>query len=364
MVGLAIGGAYLAGGMARAAVVHAQISRLAADSKDFSNTSLAEGAAEDPGALALARRLDAYAVAEADQQDRRLIAYAEKLEARHEGRGFAPGMIQRASLTRSNQPITPARPFQLRGVLEQSRDLECLTQAVYYEARGETREGQQAVAQVVLNRTRHPAFPKTVCGVVFQRVRSTCQFSFACDGSVARRVELKAWSRAEQVAAQALAGSVAPEVGNATHFHVARVSPSWRNSLQRVAQVGAHVFYRFGGRAGSAHAFDETPELSDPIVPAMPAADETQPILASLSLAPLANTVATTVANGVAATAQAGADLVMAAAGSAKAATQPRAEPAEAPKPAAAPAPASVAPVAMAPVQTDPAKPAETAPRS
>jgi hypothetical protein len=364
MVGLAIGGAYLAGGMARAAVVHAQISRLAADSADFSETTLTAGAAQDPGALAVASRLGPYAAIEADTPNPRLIAYAERLEALHQRPGVGPGMIQRASLTSAAPSITPARPFALRGVLEQSRDLECLTQAVYYEARGETGEGQRAVAQVVLNRTRHPAYPRTVCGVVFQRVRSTCQFSFACDGSVSRRVELKAWNRAERVAAKALAGEVMPEVGNATHFHVARVSPAWRHSLHRVGQIGAHVFYRFGGRAGSARAFDDTPELSEPLTPALPAVDETQPILASLTLAPLANTVATTVANGVAATAQAGADLVMAAAGSAKSAPQPaRAEPVEAAKPAAT-APA-IAPVATAPaIETDSAKPGQPAPNT
>src|SRR5262249_50934740 len=117
-----------------------------------------------------------------------------------------------------------ARPFRMPGALEASRDLDCLTQAVYFEARGEGPGGMQAVAQVVLNRVRHPAFPKTVCGVVFQGSGgSGCQFSFACDGSVNRAPEAGAWRRARDVAAKALSGHVMAEVGNATHFHTTAV---------------------------------------------------------------------------------------------------------------------------------------------
>lgn len=127
------------------------------------------------------------------------------------------------------------------------RDLECLTEAVYFEARGETGAGQAAVAQVVLNRVKHPAFPKTVCGVVYQGAKSRgCQFSFACDGRTEHASEGLAWRRARQVAARALAGVVAPQVGSATHFHAAAVQPSWGPGLRRVAQVGLHVFYRLG----------------------------------------------------------------------------------------------------------------------
>jgi spore germination cell wall hydrolase CwlJ-like protein len=359
MVGLAIGGAYLAGGMARAAVVHAQISRLAVASDGFSESALSASSAHDPGALTIARRHDPIADADV-ATERRLAQYADVLQARFDAQPTsapALGRVERVSLTRP-APVIAARPFQMRGALDESRDLECLTQAVYYEARGETAGGQAAVAQVVLNRTRHPAYPKTVCGVVFQRARASCQFSFACDGSVHRRVEPAAWRRAEQVAARALNGQVMGEVGNATHFHVASINPGWGARLQRVRQIGSHVFYRFGGRAGAAAAFSETVEPSELETAPLPAPTEmteVQPVYASLSLAPLATSVASTVANSVASTVAAGAELVAAAA--AKTHAEP-AKPAAATAPSVAPA-NSVAPTARA--GEDPAKPVVTA---
>ncbi|HEX6860516.1 MAG TPA: cell wall hydrolase [Caulobacteraceae bacterium] len=154
-----------------------------------------------------------------------------------------------------------AKPF----VSGAQSDLDCLTAAVYYEARGEGAAGQAAVAQVVLNRVRHPSFPSSVCAVVFQG----CQFSFACNGSMSRRKEARAWSRARDVAAKALAGAVAANIGNATHFHTINVSPHWGPNLLRVGQVGLHVFYRFGGRRGAPGAFTDTPRLGED-TPEMP----------------------------------------------------------------------------------------------
>ena len=361
MVGLAIGGAYLAGGMARAAVVHAQISRLAVATGGFSESALSASSAHDPGALAIARRHDAIADADV-ASERRLAQYADTLQARFDaGSPSAPpgGRVERVSFARPST-VVAARPFQMRGALDESRDLECLTQAVYYEARGETAAGQAAVAQVVLNRTRHPAYPKTVCGVVFQRARASCQFSFACDGSVYRRVETGAWRRAEQVAARALNGKVMSDVGNSTHFHVASINPGWGASLLRVAQVGQHVFYRFGGRAGSARAFVETVEPSQLETAPLPVETATEtPIYASLSLAPLANSVASTVANSVVSTVTAGAELVAAAAGSkARAEAAPSAKPAA---PVAAPAPLPTSTATPAPTAKIEAEPAVTA---
>ena len=128
------------------------------------------------------------------------------------------------------------------------RDLDCLTQAVYFEARGESPAGQAAVAQVVLNRVRKAGFPKSVCGVVFQgSARGTgCQFSFACDGSMGRGRESRAWVQARHIATRALAGAVMTAVGDATHFHTVNVSPDWSRDLRQVAQVGLHIFYRPG----------------------------------------------------------------------------------------------------------------------
>lgn len=135
--------------------------------------------------------------------------------------------------------------------------LRCLTQTVYYEAASEPDEGQRAVAQVVLNRVRHPAFPNTVCGVVYQgseRVTG-CQFSFTCDGSLARIPSRGGWARAEGVARDALAGRVAAVVGNATHYHANYVVPYWAPTLDKAATVGAHIFYLMRGFLGSPRAF-------------------------------------------------------------------------------------------------------------
>ncbi|WP_309604464.1 cell wall hydrolase, partial [Phenylobacterium sp.] len=138
------------------------------------------------------------------------------------------------------------------------RELDCLTQAVYFEARGETPRGQAAVAQVVLNRVKHPAFPKTVCAVVFQGAATHgCQFSFACDGSMRRGREAGAWDRARRIASRALSGAVAADIGSATHFHTTGVAPGWGPRMLRVTQVGLHVFYRFNPRGRAFEAARE-----------------------------------------------------------------------------------------------------------
>ena len=145
-------------------------------------------------------------------------------------------------------PMTqPAEPIEV-SVARGQGALDCLTDAVYYEARGESDRGQAAVAQVVLNRTRRGGFPKSVCGVVFQGAADrACQFSFACDGAMRLGREPAAWRRARGVAQRALDGFVMQDVGDATNFHVARLGQIWGTGLVKVAQVGAHVFYRLTG---------------------------------------------------------------------------------------------------------------------
>jgi spore germination cell wall hydrolase CwlJ-like protein len=153
----------------------------------------------------------------------------------------------------------PAAPFaaDVQSDEDRARSLDCLTSAIYYEARSEPEDGQRAVAQVVLNRVRHPAFPSTVCGVVFQgsERRTGCQFSFTCDGSMARRPRPDVWERVRTVAAEALAGSVYAPVGNATHYHTTAILPYWAPYLRKSAIVGAHIFYRWNGSAGETSAF-------------------------------------------------------------------------------------------------------------
>lgn len=171
-----------------------------------------------------------------------LEANAQGLRAGLIRYGFQPGADAQTVASRFDADRGAAKA-------RQRADLECLTQAVYYEARGESARGQAAVAQVVLNRVKHPAFPKTVCGVVYQGAgRSGCQFSFACDGSMRRRREPGAWEAARDVATRALAGAIRAEVGAATHFHTTHVSPIWAPQMARVTQVGLHVFYKFSPR--------------------------------------------------------------------------------------------------------------------
>lgn len=132
---------------------------------------------------------------------------------------------------------------------------KCLTQAIYYEAANEPVDGQRAVAQVVLNRVRHPAYPKSVCGVVYQGWNQpTCQFTFVCDGSLLRAPMQSKWRRAEEVATEALAGQTEQAVGSATNYHADYVLPRWAYTLPKITQIGAHIFYRMPGRWGSAQA--------------------------------------------------------------------------------------------------------------
>jgi hypothetical protein len=155
-----------------------------------------------------------------------------------------------------NGPIARAIRIDNSGV-DRSRAVQCLTAAIYYEAASEPDDGQRAVAQVVLNRVAHPSYPGTVCGVVYQGSERTtgCQFSFTCDGSLARVPNRFFWLRAEQVATAALSGYVYTPVGLATHYHTIAIHPYWADSLQVITTIGAHRFYRFRGAAGSADTF-------------------------------------------------------------------------------------------------------------
>jgi spore germination cell wall hydrolase CwlJ-like protein len=162
-----------------------------------------------------------------------------------------------AALPFGTGPVASARPFYVSGdALDSSRALLCLTQAVYYEAGYEPAAGRRAVAQVVLNRLRHPAFPKSLCGVVYQRSASgICQFTFVCDGALNRAPELGAWRQARAIAEAALDGYVERSVGEATHYHADYVAPRWAPLLTKVSQIGAHIFYRWPGAWGQPSAF-------------------------------------------------------------------------------------------------------------
>ena len=178
-----------------------------------------------------------------------------------------------AAVPLSTMPNPAARPFAAAFATpaDRLRALECLTAAVYYEAAVEATAGQQAVAQVVLNRARHPAYPRTVCGVVFQgQERATgCQFTFTCDGALRRTPSAAGWARARRVAEEALAGKVFAPVGWATHYHTNWVVPYWSSSLVKLTLVGTHIFYRWEGGWGKPAAFRFGPGRVEPQIAKM-----------------------------------------------------------------------------------------------
>ncbi|QJU58575.1 cell wall hydrolase [Sphingomonas sp. AP4-R1] len=165
--------------------------------------------------------------------------------------------------------LVPAPPFRFAGdPADRARATACLAAAVLFEA-GDDPAGEAAVAQVVLNRLRHPAFPKTVCGVVFQgsERHTGCQFTFTCDGALARTPAPAAWARATAIAAHALDGRVVKEVGTATHYHADYVVPYWGPSLAKIAVVAPHIFYRWPGRWGLPASFVAAGRGSESIDP-------------------------------------------------------------------------------------------------
>ncbi len=163
--------------------------------------------------------------------------------------------------TTEANPRAPSTVFRAAGVADQYRSLQCLAEAIYFEARSESEDGQRAVAQVVLNRVRHPAYPGSVCGVVYQgpiRAGGGCQFTFTCDGSLVRLPFGEDWARARRIAAEALAGFVYAPVGLATNYHTHQVLPDWAFRLAKTNVIGNHIFYRMPGAWGGAAAFSQT----------------------------------------------------------------------------------------------------------
>lgn len=136
--------------------------------------------------------------------------------------------------SRAVQPVTPAVSQQ---------DLQCLSEALYFEARGEGSQGQRAVAEVILNRVDHPRFPKSVCGVVNQ----SGQFTY----KKTRIRESGAFARAQKIAQAALMGAPRGLTNGATYFHTGGVKPSWSRKFERTTRIGSHIFYRSDRRLAS-----------------------------------------------------------------------------------------------------------------
>jgi spore germination cell wall hydrolase CwlJ-like protein len=131
------------------------------------------------------------------------------------------------------------------------KEQACLANGIYFEARSESVRGQAAVAQVILNRVRNPAYPNSICGVVYQNDSwfNRCQFSFACDGRKKRIDSPVAYKTAQDIAMAVTAGKIfIPEVGSSTHYYAQYVHPGWARTMQKMTKIGLHIFYRtYGG---------------------------------------------------------------------------------------------------------------------
>lgn len=175
-----------------------------------------------------------------------------------------------AATPNASEYLRVAAPFVFKPATaeDRRRALRCLTQGIYYEAALEPTEGQEAVAQVILNRVRDPNYANSVCGVVFEGAERTtgCQFSFTCDGALAQPPVAWAWNRAKLVAERALAGHVSARVGTATHYHADYVHPWWAPTLNKLTQIGAHIFYRWKGVYGEPAAFRQAYAGREPLI--------------------------------------------------------------------------------------------------
>jgi hypothetical protein len=177
--------------------------------------------------------------------------------------------LANAAIPVSSGPLQAANAYVFTGrtPLDQMRSQDCLAQAVYYEARSESEDGQRAVAQVVLNRVRHPAWPNSVCGVVYQgglRPGGGCQFTFTCDGSLATRPYGPGWAQAQRIAVEALGGRTYAPIGLSTFYHANYVFPAWAPQLVKTATIGAHIFYQLPGLAGAPGAFSNAYSGTEP----------------------------------------------------------------------------------------------------
>ncbi len=139
--------------------------------------------------------------------------------------------------------------YALPANVRSASEVKCLATAIYFEARGEPERGQIAVAQVVLNRLKNPAYPNTICAVVYQNKnrRHACQFSFACDGIPDRITNRKAWDASKTLATKILNDDrtmFLSDVGAATHYHANYVRPRWARAMKKVDKIGRHIFYK------------------------------------------------------------------------------------------------------------------------
>ena len=220
----------------------------------------------------------AFYFVRADAQAARPAKTVPLPKALEQPNAFKPLTVEQAIAANQALPFAqrvddPASKFVLHSDSDnRARAIECLAQAVYYEAASETIDGQRAVAQVVLNRMRHPGYPSTVCGVVYQGSQRVmgCQFTFTCDGSLLRRPNTAMFGIAHRIAIEALAGRVFAPVGHATNYHADYVLPYWASALDKQVQIGRHIFYRLKGSLGSKGAFGQRYAGQEPNIAPQP----------------------------------------------------------------------------------------------
>jgi spore germination cell wall hydrolase CwlJ-like protein len=186
----------------------------------------------------------ALAYANADAGEQATSKIFDAVMAR-KGRG---AVVLDPSIDAKHAWVNYALPANVRSASE----TKCLATAIYFEARGEPQRGQIAVAQVVLNRLKNPAYPNTICAVVYQNKnkRHRCQFSFACDGIADRITDRKAWASSQALATKILADDrtmFLSDVGAATHYHANYVRPRWARTMSKVDKIGRHIFYKTRG---------------------------------------------------------------------------------------------------------------------
>ncbi|MCA2012926.1 cell wall hydrolase [Pararhodobacter sp. CCB-MM2] len=173
------------------------------------------------------------------------LAFSAEREAM---RSVTPTVVSRAT-TPLDDPTAIMRydsSYLMSMPQSNDTDVQCLSEAIYHEARGEDVYGQFAVAEVILNRVDLPNYPNSVCGVVHQNAErsNACQFSYACNGRSRAMVEPAARRLANSIAQVLLGGAPRELTDGATHFHTTGVRPRWASSFHRTGQFGAHLFYR------------------------------------------------------------------------------------------------------------------------
>ncbi len=208
-----------------------------------------------------AYRADAFVLAQAIEAETRgaqLVSFSNKADPdtlvrniAYTGEGATDEILGALSLrAKDSQSLKGLVAFtfdNLDGAEQEQTQLDCLAEAIYYEARSEDLRGQMAVAEVVMNRVHDSRFPKTVCDVVYQgHYRDTgCQFTFTCDGSLANKPRGDAWDRARAIALNVSLGLAKSVTNKATHYHTDYVNPYWKAGMVETAEIGTHIFYRF-----------------------------------------------------------------------------------------------------------------------